>query len=78
MYNRRNIEFERAEIVDFWSKTMSEHSAFIAHLLDPTEGLLIDQAIKLENAFANPAAIRRTHVRREAVRLIDELKRARA
>jgi hypothetical protein len=116
MYNRRNIEFERGEVVDFWSKTMSEHSAFIAHLLDPTEGLLIDQAIKLENAFANPAGIRRVgadpimtaaqevldfktvgekgirsgmiksiirpelaaHVRREAVRFIDELKRARA
>src|SRR5205814_333988 len=27
---------------------------------DPTEGLLIDQAIKLENAFAEPASIRRT------------------
>lgn len=60
MYNRGNIEFERGEVVDFWSKTMSEHSAFIAHLLDPTEGLLIDQAIKLENAFAHPAAIRRS------------------
>ena len=115
MYNRRDIEFERGEVVDFWSKTMSEHSAFIAHFLDPTEGLLIDQAIKLENAFANPAAMRRVgidpimaaaqevldfktvgekgirsgiksiirpelaaHVRREAVRFIDELKRTRA
>jgi hypothetical protein len=116
MYNGGNIEFERAEVVDFWSKTMSEHSAFIAHLLDPTEGLLIDQAVKLENAFARPSAIRRAgadpimaaaqevldfktvgekgirsgmiksiirpelaaHVRREAVRFIDELKRARA
>jgi len=35
MYNRGSIEFERGEVVDFWSKTMSEHSAFIAHLLDP-------------------------------------------
>jgi hypothetical protein len=56
MYNRGSIEFKRGEVVDFWSKTMSEQSAFIAHLLDPTEGLLIDQAIKLENASRNPAA----------------------
>lgn len=115
MYSRRNIEFERAEVVDFWSKTMSEHSAFIAHLLDPQERLLFDQATKLEKAFANPASLNRVggdpvmdaakeildfktvgekgirsgviksiirpelaaHVRREAVRFIDELKRTR-
>jgi hypothetical protein len=114
MYSARNIEFERGEVVDFWSKTMSEHSAFIAHLLDPSEKLLIDQATKLERAFANPANLRMAapdpvmdaaeevldfktvgekgiragaiksiirpelaaHVRREAVRFIDELKRA--
>jgi hypothetical protein len=114
MYSARNIEYERGEVVDFWSKTMSEHSAFIAHLLDPNEKLLIDQATKLENAFANPANFRMAaadpvmdaaqeildfktvgekgirsgfiksiirpelaaHVRREAVRFIDELKRA--
>jgi hypothetical protein len=114
MYSTRNIEFERGEVVDFWSKTMSEHSGFIAHLLDPTEKLLIDQATKLENGFANPAGLRMAapdpvmdaaeeildfktvgekgirsgaiksiirpelaaHVRREAVRFIDELKRA--
>ena len=115
MYSRRNIEFERGEVVDFWAKTMSEHSAFIAHLLDPTERLLFDQATKLERAFANPASLNAVgadpvmqaaqevldfktvgekgirsgmiksiirpelaaHVRREAVRFIDELKRTR-
>jgi hypothetical protein len=51
LYNRREIEFERGEVIDFWSKTMGEHSGFIAHLLDPTERLLIDQATKLEKAF---------------------------
>jgi hypothetical protein len=113
MYSRGNIEFERPEVVDFWSKTMSEHSAFIAHLLDPQEKMLIAQATAMENRFANPAALRgagdpvmaaaqeildfktagergiRTgmikaiipnaladHVRREAVRFIDELRRA--
>ena len=114
MYSRGNIEFERPEVVDFWSQTMSEHSAFIAHLLDPQEKMLIAQATQMENRFANPAALRgpgadpvmaaaeeildfkiagerviRTgmiksiipvaladHVRREAVRFIDELRRA--
>jgi hypothetical protein len=114
-YSRRDIGFERNEVVDFWSKTMGEHSAFIAHLLDPKEKLLIDQANKLEAAFANPAGLRAAssddpvmkaarevldfktvgekgirggqiksiikpelaaHVRREAVRFIDELERA--
>lgn len=113
MYNRREIAYERAEVVDFWAKTMGEHSGFIAHLLDPDERLLIDQASKLERAFlaeefrnvpgddvmkaANEVLDFKTvgekgiyagkiksiippslasHVRREAVRFIDELKRA--
>jgi hypothetical protein len=113
LYNRRQIELQRAEVVDFWSKTMGEHSGFIAHLLDPDEKLLIDQATKLERAFldkgfrqvssdnvmkaANEVLAFKTvgekgihagkiksiisprlssHVRREAVRFVDELKRA--
>jgi hypothetical protein len=115
LYNRRQIELDRREVVDFWSKTMGEHSGFIAHLLDPDEKLLIDQATKLEHAFRDrdfrnvpgddvmkaahevldfkavgekgiyagkiksiippPLA---SHVRREAVRFIDELKRTQA
>jgi hypothetical protein len=50
-YNRRDTGFDRNEVVDFWSKTMGEHSGFIAHLLDPKERLLIDQARNLEEAF---------------------------
>ena len=113
LYNRRQIELQRGEVVDFWSKTMGEHSGFIAHLLDPDERLLIDQATKLERSFldkgfrqvssdnvmkaANEVLAFKTvgekgiyagkiksiisprlasHVRREAVRFIDELKRA--
>jgi hypothetical protein len=112
LYNKREIGLERAEVVEFWSKTMGEHSGFIAHLLDPDEHLLIDQASKLEHAFldrgfrqssgdvvlqaANEVLDFKTvgekgiyagkiksiisprlasHVRREAVRFIDELKR---
>lgn len=112
LYNRGEIDYDRAELVDFWSKTMGEHSGFIAHLLEPTERLLIDQANKLEKAFLrdgfkqvpgdevlkaahevldfktvgekgiksgriksiiHPALA--SHVRREAVRFVDELKR---
>ncbi|MGQ0547707.1 MAG: DUF2935 domain-containing protein [Betaproteobacteria bacterium] len=112
LYNRRQVEFDRGEVVDFWSKTMGEHSGFIAHLLDPSEKLLHDQAHKLQKAFldegfrdvpgdavmkaANEVLDFKTvgekgiksgriksiihpslasHVRREAVRFVDELKR---
>jgi hypothetical protein len=112
LYNRKQIEFERGEVVDFWSKTMGEHSGFIAHLLDPNERLLIAQADKMHKAFLesgfkqvrgdevmkaaheildfktvgekgiksgkiksiiHPSLA--SHVRREAVKFIDELKR---
>ena len=111
--NRRQIGFDRAKVVDFWSKTMGEHAGFIAHLLDPDERLLIDQATKLEHAFSreqfrqvggdevmkaaqevlafktvaekgihagkiksiiSPRLV--SHVRREALRFVDDLKRA--
>jgi hypothetical protein len=112
LYNRRQIELDRREVVQFWGTTMGEHSAFIAHLLDPDEKLLIEQANRLEKTFretgprnvpgndvmkaANEVLDFKTvgekgiyegkiksiippplasHVRREAVRFIDELKR---
>jgi hypothetical protein len=111
-YNRGSIELDRGEVVDFWSKTMGEHSGFIVQLLDPNEVLLIDQAKKLEDSFlrerfrnvpgddvmkaaheildfktVGEKGIRNgrirsvihpslaSHVRREAVRFIDELRR---
>jgi hypothetical protein len=115
MYNAGSIEYEREEVVEFWSNTMGEHAAFIAHLLDPQEVKLIGQARQMQAAFLPPrmgrAAVRdqpvmqkaqqilqfkRTgeqgirsgavksiippalaaHVRREAERFIDELRRA--
>lgn len=115
LYNRKQIEFERAELVDFWAKTMGEHSGFIAHLLDPDERLLIEQASRMEKAFLRDGfrEVRgdevmkaakeildfktvgekgiyagkiksiisprlASHVRREAVKFVDELQRARA
>jgi Domain of unknown function (DUF2935) len=112
LYSKRQIEFDRAEVIDFWSKTMGEHSGFIANLLDPSEKLLHDQAHKMQKAFLetgfkqvrgdevtkaaqeildfktvgekgiksgkiksiiHPSLA--SHVRREAVKFIDELKR---
>lgn len=115
LYNRRQIELDRREVVQFWGATMGEHSAFIAHLLDPDEKLLIEQANRLEKTFRQTGprnvpgddimkAAREvldfktvgekgiyegkiksiispplaSHVRREAVRFIDELKRTQA
>jgi hypothetical protein len=74
LYARRQIEFDRREVVEFWSEIMSEHAAFIAHLLDPQERLLISQANKLHDAFANPSALRATGddpVQKAAEEIID-------
>jgi hypothetical protein len=113
MYNAGHIEYEREEVVVFWSNTMGEHAAFIAHLLDPQEVKLIGQARQLQAAFLPVRAGRgagqpvmqkaqqilrfkqtgeqgirsgavksiippalAAHVRREAERFIDELRRA--
>jgi hypothetical protein len=108
-FNRGTVELDRAEVVDFWSKTMGEHSGFIGHLVDPTEKQLRNQAYQYEKAFLrqgvqgeawvraarevvefhmvgergiheariksiiHPAIA--SHMRREAVRFIDELNR---
>ena len=117
MLSRGNAELDRAEVVEFWSKIMEDHSEFIAHLLDPQEKLLIAAARKSADLFSRLRAEHRTtpnakakalveaqavvafkttatkgieeakiksiihpaladHVRREAVKFVDELKRA--
>jgi hypothetical protein len=57
MYSGGHIEFERPEVVDFWSKTMSEHAGMMAHLLDPTEKALFAKASAFEARFANAVAL---------------------
>ncbi len=37
-------EFERKEVAAFWDNIMEEHARFVAHLLDPDEVDLIDEA----------------------------------
>jgi hypothetical protein len=117
LFSRGNAELDRAEVVDFWSKIMEDHSEFIAHLLDPQEKTLIAAARKSADLFStlraehkkNPDAKAKAlaegqaivafktaatkgieegkiksiihpaladHVRREAVKFVDELRRA--
>src|SRR5262245_15947410 len=40
-----------SEVVDFWSSCMSDHTEFIAHLLDPEEQDLISQAFDSSAVF---------------------------
>ena len=46
-------EFERSEVVRFWANIMEEHARFVAHLLDPDEYQLIDDAYKASRVFQN-------------------------
>lgn len=48
---RREPEFDRAEVVSFWSNIMDEHARFVAHLLDPNEFAIIEQATKASRVF---------------------------
>jgi hypothetical protein len=41
--SRGEVEFERQEVVTFWTGIMDEHARFIAHLLDPDEYELIEK-----------------------------------
>jgi hypothetical protein len=46
-----NVALEFSEVVEFWSATSSEHSSFIAHLLDPQEQDLISHALDSSALF---------------------------
>ncbi|HUS20440.1 MAG TPA: DUF2935 domain-containing protein [Aeromicrobium sp.] len=44
-------EFDRGEVVAFWTGVMDEHARFVAHLLDPDEYELIEKAFSTANVF---------------------------
>lgn len=46
-----NVDLERAEVVKFWGGIMDEHARFVAHLLDPEEYKLIEQAFDAAKVF---------------------------
>ena len=110
-----DLELDRNEVVEFWTRIMFDHARFIAHLLDPDEEALIAQASDIAGNFrelhetqpppsdgdpvveaANEIVDFKTaaeegieagqirsiihptladHVRREAVKFVDDLKR---
>jgi hypothetical protein len=51
--SRGNVELDRSELADFWTRIMFDHAAFIAHLLDPQEVKLIEKANKTAWTFRN-------------------------
>lgn len=48
---RGESEFDRKEVVSFWTNIMDEHARFVAHLLDPDEFELIEKAFSTGNVF---------------------------
>jgi DUF2935 family protein len=44
-------EFDRSEVVVFWTNIMDEHARFVAHLLDPDEFALIEKSFSAGNVF---------------------------
>ena len=46
-----NAEYERFEVVKFWTGIMDEHARFVAHLLDPDEFELIEKAFSTSSVF---------------------------
>jgi hypothetical protein len=48
--------FDKKEVMVFWNNIMEEHARFVAHLLDPDEYELIDEATRASNAFQNLGA----------------------
>lgn len=44
-------EFDRGEVVRFWTNIMDEHARFVAHLLDPNEYELIEKSFNTANVF---------------------------
>jgi hypothetical protein len=44
-------EFDRTEVVKFWTNIMDEHARFVAHLLDPNEFELIEKSFSTANVF---------------------------
>lgn len=50
---RGESEFDKDEVSTFWSNIMDEHARFVAHLLDPEEYELIEQALSASRVFAD-------------------------
>jgi hypothetical protein len=45
------VEYDRSEVVNFWSRIMADHADFIAHLLDPEEKALVQKAMQTADTW---------------------------
>ena len=59
-FARGDVSQNPEELVQFWTRIMEEHAAFVAHLLDPTEMALVEQA---RTAATNFRTVREDGVR---------------
>jgi hypothetical protein len=50
-FSQGKVEYDRSEVVNFWSRIMADHADFIAHLLDPEERTLIQKAMQTAGAW---------------------------
>jgi len=50
-FSAGKVEYERNEVVDFWSRIMADHADFVAHLLDPEERALVQKAMQTAGAW---------------------------
>lgn len=54
--NRGASEFERSEVIPFWMSDNADHSAMIAHFLDPQEHRLIHHAMESSKKYTRMRA----------------------
>ena len=50
-FSRGKVEYDRSEVVNFWSRVMADHADFIAHLLDPEERALVQKAMQTSGVW---------------------------
>lgn len=51
MFLNGQVQYDRDDLIKFWSQIMYEHAAFVAHLLDPEENFLFKQSLMANERF---------------------------
>lgn len=75
-FSRGQTEDDRSEVIDFWALIMAEHADFIAHLLDPEERQLVQQAFDSSRKFRDLRGQTSTTTARQAAEEIINFKTA--
>lgn len=47
------VDYDKDEVITFWTQIMDEHARFVAHLLDPDEYELIEKTMSTSKVFQN-------------------------